>query len=253
MAYVKIKAGDTSGASLAETIASVHAAVGERMAYHANRLLKIHENGREWSASVDGKRVESTSEFNLAKRKISIVFTQTAIDLAVGFMQQVMRDTMQRAGAQASEGGEWINLPLQERRVRMFLIRKGERESREIFGGGEVKDFKPGDAIFLLPAVASQVYLNASKYGATGFMRKTAAAIRRRLRVSKKGSTISVRAERSRAAFYTLLRKGPLPVRPFGESGNASQIKITVPKKGMDSAWVIAIRLRDTEGGIQRG
>jgi hypothetical protein len=103
--------------------------------------------------------------------------------------------------------------------------------------------------VLLVPTYGTQMFANASKFGARGFMRRAAGSVRSALRITKSSarySDLRVSAQRSRAAFYKML-EGPAPVRTGRRAG--TRIQITVPRPGMDSAWVVAIRLREQANG----
>jgi hypothetical protein len=226
----------------------IQSALQPRMANAATRLLAAElrrgDDQRPYTVEVDDRNA-TPAQFIQARRRIRITFIQEAVRLAVSVMKGLMEREIGRSieaqksflSAQGSTSGQsWTNTREVQARVRLFYGGDGI-PIREISGAADIETFAPGDVVFLVPAYGTQVYANASKYGGSGFMRRSSAAIRRAVKVTKTRSPISIAAVRSRAVYYKLA-ESPMH-RPDG-----TLIDPTTPWAGSDSAWCVVIRYR---------
>lgn len=238
------------GKRIADTLLRVDTRVAERVQYHSMRLYYryLEKNNNKlppYSIAIDGVKQVDLQDVIHARRKVQITFIQAAVDMALAELVTIMRNNMKRYGPT----NDWMSFTRVRAHIRVVHITK-EGRVNTLSTGGKVVDFKPGEVVFLTPIYPTQVYANATKYGARGFMAKTARAILRKLKLTKKTSPISVRAERSRPAWDYNLSVFPNPKRPDGSE--ILHIRIA-PKPQMISAWSIAIRYKDDKRGNQYG
>lgn len=202
----------------------------------ANELLDEQITGTSapqkdspYTVKVDGKMYGDRAAINSARQKVEIVFLQTSINIAVRVMSDIF---IQEAGANASPQA-WLKRRelASKSNIRMFYGGKGKPVT-EITSASEVQGFGPGDFIALAPTWGSQIFANAKKYGALGYMGKAARRIRARIKATGKDSPIRVKAGRSIAVFDRL-------APATREDG--SVINKTKRERG---AWVIYIRYR---------
>lgn len=241
MQFLQAIGGD--GASAVE--AQVNAILEAELERHANRLLDIYEDDREWTAAVDGRPVIGRA-FSGARKEIRITFVQEALQLAVRELGRILSRSIDR-NQDVTPEEDWFNKPEVKGSVQIFYGGLN-KPIREITGVGSIERFLPGDVVILAPTYPTNVYANAKKYGSRGFMAKAASAIRRKMGVNKRSSPLRVSAERSKAAFYAQSRKSAYRGYRFAKNGTKAglPIDITVPWVGADSAWTIAIRYRLT-------
>lgn len=230
---------DAVGVDIAQSIENeVNEILERELAHHANRLLDEHEDGREWSAAVDGRPVLGKA-FGGARKEIRITFVQEALNVAVRELGRILSRSISR-NQTASKEEDWFNKPEVKGSVQIFYGGL-DKPIREITHVDKIERFLPGDVVILAPTYPTNMYANAKKYGSKGFMSKAASAIRRKMGVNKRASPLRISAERSKAAFYEQSKKSAFR----GAAAGGSEIKqITVPWVGADSAWTIAIRYR---------
>jgi hypothetical protein len=149
---------------------------------------------------------------------------------------------MQRSIARGASPRSWIQKQLIASKVRVFY---GSKEGmREVSSSADIKNFQPGEYIYLVPDATTQVYANASKYGASHFMANASASIRRKAKITKSTSSLRVSAVRSRAVWERL--------QVINRPRSGTPIKATIQgqnQRGPTYAWAIAIRYRS---GVKR-
>lgn len=237
---LKSSADTNSGSSLINIMVQIDQSLSKKIAQVTTDAIEKHGNGREWAGIADNKTTLKTSaDFLKVERRLRIIFIQSAIELAV----KELKNIMVRSIKQHASKERWINTPAIEVNVDLFLGRAGSKNVRPLHSSADVQNFKAGDVIVLVPNFGSQMYANASKFGkfgAQGMMAQASRAIKSELKLTqrKQFSPIWVRAERSRQAF-SHLKPATYP--------NGKPMHITTPEgRGgelLDSAWTIAIRI----------
>jgi hypothetical protein len=228
---------------LTELTGKIGSIVNGRLTYHADRLLDAQlrkDKDLKYVVEIDNRSAPDRSAFILATKRIRISFIERVLKVAIAELKAALENSISaRASKQA-----WVNRGRVQSSVLVFY--GGENKPiQNITATSKIESFSPGDFILLAPSYGTQMYANATKFGANHYMRDAAARIRSKLNINKSTARYSdfrVSAQRSRAVFYKLLEQGA-PVRE-----NGTRINITVPRPGMDSAWVIAIRLRKQNG-----
>jgi hypothetical protein len=197
-----------------------------------------------FTLEIDGKNAVTISSVRtLAKRVVRLNFIQAAVDLAVSEMRSVLAESM-RTRALTSLGGlsTFKDRLLSESEIAIFYS-ETKGSWTKISSSSEIKNFKPGDAISLVPTFYTQAYANVVNpestspqqkipSGGGGYMGLAARRIRAKMRYRKSTSSLIVRAQRSRKAWGYLNA-----ARPAGATN------ITHPGWGV---WTIMIAYKDT-------
>lgn len=208
----------------------------------SNELLdeRLREGDTTYSVTVDGRNVSSRSFINYAKKRVTIHFLQDVINVGLAELSSIMSRNI----TDFASPKDWIQrdkiATLGMIKVVYFSLK--EKRSRLISNTSEIENFRPGDKIYLLPVFGTQQYSNVKNPdpkklgsegwgGSKGWMGKTAANIRGKLKIGKRNSPIRVIAGRSRAALDYI----PLTKRPNGTYIERTQEDV---KRG---AWVIII------------
>jgi len=124
-------------------IADIDELVGVQLGKLATEALEeygtdANGNVRDYVATVDGKVINSEAQFFTARRKISVRFTQAALNIAVNRMKQIMREQIDRYGAKDTEsnGQSWTNTAEVKSAVAIYYLKSkangGTGRSREI-------------------------------------------------------------------------------------------------------------------------
>jgi len=238
MASLKLDIGGDILDAFQDFLNDIDNVINPALVQAVDDLLDEYEDGRSWTGTADGIPITTRAGYANATRNVRILFDDDAINLVVRQLVSIMRNTMRTAAAGAGIGaeGKWTNQRELVENIEMYYIPDGDTVARP-YTGSEIKNFTGNAVLFIVPTYMTQMYANASKFGATGYMRKTSAAIRRKLGVNKQTSPVRVTAERSRATFQAILRSRGFMRRPDG-----SDIVLTFPWPNSDSSWVIAVR-----------
>lgn len=188
----------------------------------ANDLLDARlagpNKGDVYTVTVDGVAVPGREGINGAKRSVQVRFIQATVALAIKILKQELQNSIRRSASPRS----WIERESIALKVMVFYNGSLISESAEI------KDFKPGDYIQVVPSYVTQAYGNATKFGANGYMGRAARRLRTKLRITKRDSALTLFAGRSRKAWEMI--RNP-------DTGK----HMTKPEWG---AWALTLRYR---------
>jgi hypothetical protein len=197
-----------------------------------------------FTLEIDGKTAVTVSSVRtLARKIVRVNFIQATVQLALTEMRSVLFEAM-NSRALSSLGGLST---FKDRLVDMSQIAIFYSESKgswkRVSNVAEITNFKPGDAVSLVPTFYTQAYANVVNpessapalkipSGGGGYMGLAAKRIRAKMKYRKSTSALIVRAQRSRRAWSYLNAE-----RPAGTN------RITHPTWGV---WTIMIAYKDT-------
>lgn len=162
---------------------------------------------------VDGSVRQNRADFALVQKTIRIDFLRSAVDLAIAELKRLfateIRNFVVSSGApritlrggpslrlDSSIGGELVS------NIRVWHG-KADGAITEVTSSSEIKQFEVGDYVMMTPStnlvwLANSPLLRFKDSSRKGFLGKAAASIRRKMRITKSSSSISVQAGFSR-------------------------------------------------------
>ncbi len=204
----------------------------------ANELLNARlagpNKGDVYTVTVDGQPMPGREAIVGAERSVVIRFVQATVDFAV----RILSDELSSAINVAASPDRWVQRSQIAASVMLFY------NGNHISKSTEIKNFKPGDYIMVVPSHINQAYGNAKRYGATGYMGRAARRIRSKLKITKGGSALTVYAGRSKAAWSAITRNGSHMTKPGIDLRTGKD-------RGFWGAWALILRYK--VGTIYRG
>jgi hypothetical protein len=184
-----------------------------------------------FTLEIDGVNATTLSAVRtMARKRVRVNFLQATIELALSELRSVMAGAMS-SRALTSLGGLSTRKEelMSESEIAMFYSEE-KGSWRQIYSSADVKNFKPGDAISLLPMFFTQAYANVKNPQSTprelkqpanggGYVGLAARRIRSKMQYRKSTSSLIVRAQRSRKALMYLNARRPADATPITHPG----------------------------------
>lgn len=168
----------------------------------------------QYTVVVDGQTRPDRSAFALVQKTIRLDFLRSAVDLAIAELRRLFADAIRSfvidakaptitlaRGAKpirigSSVGGELVS------HIRVWHGKK-DGQITEVTGADQIDKFEVGDFVMMTPStnlvwLANSPLLRFKDQSHKGFLGAAAGHIRRKLRVTKRSSSISVQAGFSR-------------------------------------------------------
>jgi hypothetical protein len=167
----------------------------------------------QYTVMVDGSVRPSRTDFALVQKTIRIDFLRSAVDLAIAEMKRLfateIRNFVVSTGAPRVTLRGIPSLRLDSNvgseLVTNIRVWHGSKDGgvTEVTNSSEIKQFQVGDYVMMTPAtnlvwLANSPLLRFKDSSRKGFLGKAAASIRRKMRITKSSSSISVQAGFSR-------------------------------------------------------
>lgn len=159
--------------------------------------------------TVDGRNAASVLEIGRAEKYVRLQFIQDIIELGLerlGRLEDVLK--AQYASREYVAGNLRSATPLVSI---LYYPKTGPMQT--IASASQIKNFAPGDRIYLVPDIGMQMYANTKNWhgrptGKGGFMARASAAIRRSAGLLSKQSVIYVSAVRSLGVYHHMIHSG---------------------------------------------